>query len=110
MSTFSKFLNRYSGEISSIGTLALSLARGMGLDPQERRQIENTARGLQEASERIKESLSDVAKLTEIKISKAELKKAVEEMLPDIVTGLVAAGVTKALEDMSAANATNETK
>ena len=34
MSTFSKFLNRYSGEISSIGTLALSLARGMGLDPQ----------------------------------------------------------------------------
>lgn len=108
MSTFSKFLNRYSGEISSIGTLALSLARGMGLDPQERRQIENTARGLQEASERIKESLSDVAKLTEIKISKAELKKAVEEMLPDIVADLVAAGVAKALEEMTKPNASDK--
>ena len=105
MSQFSKFLNKYAGEIKAIGSLAMTLARGVGLDPQERRAVEQAAEGLANAADSIEKSLKDVKALTEIKISKADLKKAVEDMLPDIVADLVAAGVKKALAELPAPTA-----
>lgn len=100
---FDKFLKKYAGELRVVGSLFSMVAGGIGLDPNERRKLEEALTSLGEAADRIEAGAKAAASAVKTaKPSKADLKAAFAEIAPELLSDMVEAGVKKALADREA--------
>lgn len=95
-----KFLTKYSGEVAVIAGVFGRLANSIGLDPADRREIEEGISALNNAAKNVAASVKD---LKEVGVSKAQIKAAVKEELPALIgdglEALINAAVEKRLSE-----------
>lgn len=87
LSTFGKFLSRYAGELSLVGSALNILLRGTAIPAKEKEEVEAAIATVLNAAESITKSLSS---LSEIKVSRADLVAVVKANAPELVTLLIA--------------------
>lgn len=103
LSFLPSFFRKYGDEIAVAGRALLTIASGIALDPRERQTLNEGVGALLNVKDAIEESMGKVEAaletIGEAKISKADVKAAVQEIVPDLLASLVEAGIKKALED-----------
>ena len=101
MSKLSSFLRKLSPEYRAIGQAMVPIALGIALDPKERANVQNVVDMVQNAADNIEASLDAVEKAEKAGVSKADIKKhlkeIVEEVLPDMLAGMIEKQMREAL-------------
>ena len=106
MNSIVKFMAKYADEALATGNALLTLLEGVALSPAKTATVRSVVAKLETAHAAILASLKDVDKATTIKISRADIEKAVASQLPAMLDGLVTEAVTKALAEAAAKEAT----
>jgi len=89
LSKLAGFVMHYGREISAVAGILRTVAGGIGLDPREREAVAETLDRLEGVQERIMAGIDALSQATEIKVSKADIKNTVKELLPEIIAGVV---------------------
>lgn len=106
-SKFPKFLVKYSDELRTVGSSLGLLLRFIPVSPVDRAKLNVAFEALTTAADSIAGSIEDVQKMAKaaenaktVKVSKSDIKAAVQELAPDLLGGLIEAGIRKALAEM----------
>lgn len=102
MSKFSSFLRKFAPEYREIAKSLATVVVGIALNPDERKQVLAVTDMIQNAADKIEESLNAVERAEKAGIDKTALKAAMRELLPDIIGGLSETALRALLEKKTA--------
>lgn len=105
--SFKKFLLHYVNEAGAVVAALGSIASGIALPNSERDKVNNAIETLSEAVTNILAGIDKVADTT-VKISKADVKAAVAEVLPSVLDDVVTKAVVAALAAEKAKDAAGD--
>ncbi len=88
MNNVVKFIAKYAEEAALLSRALRALGTEF-LGSQEKERVESAIKRYEEASKRIEDALPQLATETTVKVSKADIKKAVEELLPSVIAEVV---------------------
>jgi len=87
--SFAKFLTKHAGELLTTVQVVGTLADNLPLSRKEKDSVTNALKSLKKSVASIEDSVKEAKKLTEIKVSKADVRDAVKDTLSGIVTETV---------------------
>lgn len=85
MSSFAKFLTKYSGEVLGIASALTNVLDGLALNPKATATVKGVIAKLEEASESVAKAAVNEAKAPVVKISKSDIEAAVAKLLPSML-------------------------
>jgi len=95
MSVFSKFLRKHSDDLRSIGDIFSTVFAALPMNKDDKAKVKDAVSSIQSAADNIAKSIAAVEKATDVKLPKADVEKAVRQVVADILPGLVAEVVAK---------------
>lgn len=97
MSKLSKFFHHHADAIHSIASIFETAFAALPIAPVDREAVTEALDSLRKIGTAVKDAAPEVAKATEVKVSKADIEAAVAPLVETALANLAATAVEKAI-------------